>query len=328
MNMYKIKGASQATDEYIDVSFRKAQLWPGQHGGMFLSVLLIGDDTSGPGLALTATAPGAESPTGKAHGHASDNFRISLRGSFLMGKEEYGPGAFRFQDGWRTYPSDNNACGPDGGWELTMMADRRGTRRREIQGWVAGSAEAEAEFALQRYFAETFEFDGDLVDADGTVSPGPSALLTTAGPTSNSGKLNGSFADADSWTSVSDSTRALVSVLGDAVQGPVIALAETSPHQVAASASYFDTELMRFVIAGSCGIDGRIYEAGDIRMQLPSKACGPVSAGPDGLQELLVFGDRRFIGAADDTAMWPANVSTIVGDLMETLWARELSHDH
>jgi hypothetical protein len=196
--MYKIKGASQATDEYIEVSFRQPKLWPGQHNGMFLSVLLIGDDTTGPGLALTATPPGAESPTGKAHGHASDNFRISLLGSFLMGKEEYGPGAFRFQDGWRTYPSDSNACGPDGGWELTMMADRRGTRRREIQGWVDGSAEAEAEFALQRYFAETFEFDGDLVDLDTTIAPGPSALMTTAGPTSNSGKLNGSFADAES----------------------------------------------------------------------------------------------------------------------------------
>jgi hypothetical protein len=326
--MYKIKGASQATDEYIEVSFRQPKLWPGQHNGMFLSVLLIGDDTTGPGLALTATPPGAESPTGKAHGHASDNFRISLLGSFLMGKEEYGPGAFRFQDGWRTYPSDSNACGPDGGWELTMMADRRGTRRREIQGWVDGSAEAEAEFALQRYFAETFEFDGDLVDLDTTIAPGPSALMTTAGPTSNGGKLNGSFADAESWLSVGDSTRGLVGVLGDAIQGPVVALAETSPHQIAASSSSFDTELMRFVVSGSCSIDGRIYETGDIRLQLPSRACGPVSAGPDGLQELLVFGDRRFIGAADDTAMWPANVSTIVGDLMETLRARELSHDH
>jgi hypothetical protein len=319
--VYKIKGASQATDASIELSFRQAELWPGDVHGMLTNIVLIGDEESGPGIALTSTRPGEENVPGQAHGHASDNFRISLLGSFVMGREEYNPGAFRFQNGWRGYPSDNCSWGADGGWEITMMADRRGTRRRQVQGWVPGSPEAEAEIALQHYLASTFEFDGDLVDSDGSVACGPSALVTTIGLTENSGKLNGSFADSSTWPEVSASTRAVVSIMGDQFCGPVVVLAATAPGGIAMPAWSFDTEVLRVVVAGSCWIDGRAYEKGDMRMQLPGRQSGSVSAGPEGLQEMLVFGDRRYLDlhAKCDELEWPGNVGKMVCDLIGRL---------
>jgi hypothetical protein len=252
--------------------------------------------------------------------HGSDNFRISLRGSFVMGPESYGPGEFRFQDGWRMYPSDNNSNGPEGGWEFIVMADRRGFRRRGVVGWDTNSPEGQGEIALQHYIAKMFEFDGDLVDADASVKPGPAALQTTLGRQSSSGKLNGSFANKENWTAVSDATTAVVSVLGEPTSGPVVILSETKPHEIAMAACSFDTELVRIVTAGSCSIDGRIYEAGDIRVQLPGKPSGPVSAGPDGLQEVLILGDRRYAApTVTDGDAWPATLGHTVEELLKEL---------
>jgi len=318
--VYKIKGACQSTDAYVELSFRKPEVWPGDVQGMLTNMLLIGDEESGPVIALTSLAPGVESAPGKSHGHASDNFRISLLGSFVMGREQYDPGAFRFQDGWRVYPSDSCSWGAEGGWEITMMADRRGTRRRQVQGWVPGSPEADAEIAFQKYLASTFEFDGDLVDADGSVASGPSALVTTIGRTENSGKLNGSFAESDTWPAVTASTRAVVSIMGDQFRGPVVVLAVTAPGQIAMPACAFDTELLRVVVSGSCCIDGRTYEEGDMRMQLPERPSGIVYAGSEGLQEVLVFGDRRYLESnLDRDEGWPSNLREIATDLSSKL---------
>lgn len=324
--MYKIKGACQSTDAYIELSFRQPELWPGDVHGMLTNMLLVGDEEGGPAIALTSLAPGVESVPGQSHGHASDNFRISLLGSFVMGREEYDPGAFRFQDGWRTYPSDSCSWGSEGGWEITMMADRRGTRRRQVQGWEPGSPEAEAEIAFQHYLATTFEFDGDLVDSDGSVACGPSALVTTMGRSENSGKLNGSFADSSTWLTVTQSTRAIVSIMGDRSCGPVVVLATTEPEEMAMPACTFNTEVLRVVVSGSCCIDGRTYKEGDMRMQLPGRPSASVSAGPEGMQEVLVFGDRRYLNpeVGSDQEEWPVSLVRIVGDLLSSLPAPEM----
>jgi hypothetical protein len=241
-----------------------------------------------------------------------------------MGSETYNPGEFRFQDGWRMYGSEEILNGPDGHWLFIIMADRRGFRRRGVVGWDPETPEAKGEIAMQHYLAKTCEFDGDLVDADGHVRPGPAALQTTLGRQSNSGKLNGSFADQENWRAVSDATRAVVSVMGEPTSGPVLILADTKPHEVAMAGCSFDTELLRFVVAGSCSIDGRIYQEGDIRLQLPGKPCGPVAAGPDGLREILVLGDRRHAAPTfTDGAAWPAALGDIVQGLLEDLQARQ-----
>jgi hypothetical protein len=51
-----------------------------------------------------------------------------------MGPARYGPGEFRFQQGWKPYGADGVAAGPDGGWTVLMFADRRGVRVPGVAG--------------------------------------------------------------------------------------------------------------------------------------------------------------------------------------------------
>src|SRR5205823_252902 len=72
-------------------------------------------------------------PTGTAHGHDSDSWRMSLLGESHMGTATYGPGEFRFQQGGKPYGKDDFAAGPNGGYHLVMFADRRGFRTRPVK---------------------------------------------------------------------------------------------------------------------------------------------------------------------------------------------------
>jgi hypothetical protein len=51
--LYKIKGASQVTEAFIDLSFRRTEFWPAKVLGMANTVLLIGDAVSGPAMATS-----------------------------------------------------------------------------------------------------------------------------------------------------------------------------------------------------------------------------------------------------------------------------------
>lgn len=326
--MYRFKGATDVTDSYADLSFRHAGEW--LHFGqelddlnvagtenMAITFVSMGDEVCGPSIGFSAVPPGMHIATGPAHAHASDNFRISLLGELTMGKDRYGPGAFRFQEGWRTYPNDNNSCGPDGGWEIVMMADRRGTRGR-----IAG-AEDEVDDVLKaaaQSIAQMFGINGDIMSDDPKDGSGPSALATTLGPTTNSGKLNGSFAEADAWAEIGAGTRAAVSLLGEPTRGPVLVLSVSEPYRLVAPRCRFDTELLRMVVAGSCDVDGKVYEKGDTRVQRAGTWCGPVAAGPDGLQEVLVIGDRRHAEPTVEGGTWA--YSSVVRELVAQLAAR------
>jgi len=95
--------------------------------GATILPIMIGDDDCGPFVALSYVEPTSEQmPLSFAHAHASDNWRISVRGTTNMGRDAYEQGQFRFHDGGVPYASDNFAWGPDGGYGIIMFADRRG----------------------------------------------------------------------------------------------------------------------------------------------------------------------------------------------------------
>jgi hypothetical protein len=311
----EINGATQATDRHIDLSFRHPETWPG-YNGVATTVVPIGDETSGPAIGLVAVAPGGTVPDAAAHAHGADNFRIVLRGALTMGRERYELGQFRFQEGWKPYP-DEISHTADGQWLLVLMADRRGFRQRWVKELIPGSDEERADKAMYLVLAQLFGITGDCIDPENKC--GASALTTTLGPTTNSGKLNGSFADRDAWQAVTSSTRANVALMGHPTSGPVVILATTEPHEIAAPRCRFETELFRLVVAGSCDIDGQIYEQGDMRIQRAGEWCGPVAAGPGGLEEIVVVGDRRHANPSVEGDVWP--FVGIVRDLLGELSA-------
>ena len=322
--MYSVRSQTRATDTYTELSFRHLDSWrsfasEGPLSDVVSMIVLVGDERSGPVLGFTALAPGVDCPLGPPHGHCSDNFRVSLRGDLTMGREIYHPGDFRFQDGWKTYPKNNNSCGPDGGWEMELFADRRGMRASA----VVGGPELEVLLVEGgRMLASMFGLE-DLVVEPPVDICGPAALATTLGPTDNSGKRNGSFGAAGSWRSLDDATNASVALLGEPTCGPVVVLAETAPNEVAFPAARFDTEVFRLVVHGSCAIGDRTYELGDMRVQRAGTDGDPVVAGADGVQQVIVFGDRRFSTATAGRSSSLAALDSIVAELAEELAARE-----
>jgi hypothetical protein len=318
--MLRVQGPTRVTDGYVELDFRRPGGWPAQFGDMALTVVDLGEEERGPQIALTALSPGLSSPGAEAHAHASDNFRVSVLGSLEMGRERYGPGEFRFQHGWKAYPSDNASHGPDGGWEILVMADRRGTRGRPVG---PGAPDIEAKNAYAAQILEVVA--GDMVSDDPADSSGPSALASTLGPAANSGKLNGSFAEHDTWPTLDAATTATVTLMGDPSCGPVVVLAATQPHAVATSGLRVDTELYRAVVAGSFELDGRSYERGTMRIDRAGTSTGPAVAGADGLQQLLVIGDRRGLTAtAGDGCEWWRALRDLVAPLQAELDSRSV----
>ena len=85
----------------------------------------------------------------------------------------------------------------------------------------------------------------------------------------------------------------VASLLGLPDLGPVVLLLRTPAAQVAAPACSFGTEGFRLVIGGSYSLDGRERTMGDMRLQAADTLWEPVIAGPDGLDEVVILGDRR-----------------------------------
>ena len=318
--MFSIRSQARVTDTYTELSFRHRDTWrsfasEGPLSDVVSMIILLGDERCGPVLGFTALAPGVDCPLGPAHGHCSDNFRVSLRGDLTMGREIYRPGGFRFQEGWKTYPTNNNSCGPEGGWEMELFADQRGMRASA----VAGGPELEMLLVEGgRMLAGMFGLD-DLVAEPPPDICGPSALATTLGAADNSGKRNGSFADASAWRSVDDATTVAAGLLGEPTCGPVVLLADTAPNQIAFPAARFDTEVFRLIVAGSCAIGDRTYELGDMRLQRSGTDAPPVIAGDDGVQQVIVLGDRRCARPTVGGTTW---LHALVAELSDELASR------
>lgn len=314
--MLKVHGPTLATDTHVDASFRSPATWPGAFAGMSFTAITLGHETCGPTISLMLMAPSTPAPLGPAHAHGADNFRVSLLGQFEMGTRSYGPGEFRFQQGFRPYPGDNSSHGPDGGWEIILMADQRGTRARYV-GREDGTLDG-----ANAYVANALELGGDLLDPNDTCDP--SALSITLGPADNAGKLNGSFADSRKWNALGKHRRVIVSLMGHRTVGPVLMLSIVSPRQIAMPACRFDTEVFRAVIGGNCEIEGRRYNPGDIRVQRAETWCGPVLAGPSGLQEMLVIGDRQQARPWSQDKEWSSGLAEFTSMLSEKLSSRAL----
>ena len=104
-----------SVDGHVDLSFDDRAGWSESLGATILGIL-AGDERCGPFVVLSYVEPMEEQmPLSFAHAHASDNWRISVRGTTNMGRDTYEQGQFRFHDGGVPYASDNFAWGPDGG---------------------------------------------------------------------------------------------------------------------------------------------------------------------------------------------------------------------
>jgi hypothetical protein len=295
-----------AVDGHVDATFTDRSGWSQDLGATILPIM-AGDDRCGPFVVLSYVEPSEEQmPLSFAHAHASDNWRISVRGTTNMGRDTYSQGQFRFHDGGVPYASDNFAWGPDGGYGIIMFADRRGFAIRPVKAEIAAKVTPAQEAAGA--------FLGiDMQDP----CPGAPAIATTLGRTERA-HLDGGFDTADRWDEIADGVRLALGLAGEPTCGPVLVFLDCAPGREVVPTRSIGTETIVAPVNGSIDVEGTTLAQGDVRVEEADVEHPALVAGPDGAQVVLIVADRRALRAAVDDgtvagALGPALAEALTG---------------
>lgn len=310
----------EVPDDSFDLSFRRPPLSDRSGDPILVG---IGDPVAGPLIGLFFDAPSTpEQLAGPpdltpAHSHPCDNFRIVMKGELWVGQERYHAGEFRLQRSGRPYGSDGDAPHPEGNWRVIVFCDRRGHRVRPT------NSEMRARYRSPEALASLKSRFGDLLpEILDDTDDGVQGLVTTIErPFSKLGHIDGSFADSGSWRPIGDGSMAAVTLLSVHDVGPVVILQRTSAGHIATPPATFRSDVFRCVIAGSHRRAGATVEMGDVRFQPAGVPWEEVVAGPQGLDELIIVGNRQ--GARPDVEMdshgWASSLGEILGELTNRL---------
>jgi hypothetical protein len=300
-----------SVDGHIDLSYRERGGWSEDMGAQVLA-LLVGDEQCGPFVVLSYVEPSDEQmPLSFAHAHASDTWRISVRGTTNMGRDSYGQGQFRFHDGGVPYASDNFAWGPEGGYGIIVFADRRGFAIRPVQAEIA-------EKVVPEQSAAGAFLGIDLQDP----CPGAPAIATTMGPTTRA-HLDGGFDRSEEWDEIAPGVRMAAGVAGEPERGPVLVLLDCAAGCEAVPTRVVGTESIVAVVTGSIDAGGTTLAQGDVRLEEAGVEHSALVAGSDGAQLVVIVADRRALSSAldDGTLAAPlgAALSTVLRELLGAL---------
>lgn len=286
--MYQILSTTptSAIDDHVDLDFTERSGWSDDMGATVLPIL-IGDEHCGPFVVLSFVEPtDVQMPLSFAHAHASDTWRISVRGTTNMGRDTYQQGQFRFHDGGVPYASDNFAWGPDGGYGIIMFADRRGFAIRPVKAEIAERVGPEQEVAGA--------FLGiDMQDP----CPGAPAIATTMGLTARA-HLDGGFDSSETWDAISPGVRMASGLAGEPTRGPVLVFLDGAAGTELVPIRSIGSEAIVAPLSGSIEVGGATLAQGDVRVEEAGVEQPALVAGPDGAQLVVLFGDRRALRSA------------------------------
>ena len=291
-------------DGHVDVSYTDRAGWSQDMGATVLPIL-VGDDQCGPFVALSYVEPCEEQmPLSFAHAHASDNWRISVRGTTNMGRDTYEQGQFRFHDGGVPYASDNFAWGPEGGYGIIVFADRRGFAIRPVKAEIA-------ERIMPSQEAAGAFLGIDMHDP----CPGAPAIATTMGHTERA-HLDGGFDTSAQWDEISPGVRMAAGLAGEPTCGPVLVFLDCAAGVEAVPARSIGSETIVAPVSGTIDAAGSTLAPGEVRLEEADVDHPALTAGPDGVQLVLLFADRRALRSALDVG---AVAGTLGGALSSAL---------
>lgn len=296
-----------AVDGHIDASCRDRGGWSEEMGATVLA-MLVGDEHCGPFVVLSYVEPSDEQiPQSFAHAHASDNWRISVRGTTNMGRDAYAQGQFRFHDGGVPYASDNFAWGPEGGYGIIMFADRRGFAIRPVKAEIAEKVGPEQ--------AAAGAFLGiDMQDP----CPGAPAIATTMGPTRRA-HLDGGFDHSEDWDEIAPGVRMAAGIAGEPACGPVLVFLDCAAGCEAVPTRVIGTETIIAPVSGSIDADGTTLAQGDVRLEEAGVEHPVLVAGPEGAQIVVVVADRRALSSALDDGALSGALGAALSDVLPEL---------
>jgi hypothetical protein len=311
--MYRILSSPpvEPVDGHVDVSYTDRAGWSESLGATILPIM-VGDDQSGPFIVLSFVEPTEEQmPLSFAHAHASDNWRISVRGTTNMGRDSYEQGQFRFHDGGAPYASDNFAWGPDGGYGMIMFADRRGFAIRPVKAEIAARVTPEQE-------AAGASLGIDMRDP----CPGAPAITTTMGPTRRA-HLDGGFDTSHGWDEIAPGVRMAAGLAGEPSSGPVLVFLDCAANCEALPTRRIRSETIVAPVLGSVDAAGATLTQGDVRMEVADVEQAVLVAGPAGAQLVVIFADRHALRSALDggaiAGSFGAALSSVLAELQSQL---------
>jgi hypothetical protein len=298
---------TEPVEGHTDVTYADRAGWFTDMGATILPIM-IGDEQCGPFVVLSYVEPSEEMmPLSFAHAHASDNWRISVRGTTNMGKDTYEQGQFRFHDGGVPYASDNFAWGPDGGYGIIMFADRRGFAIRPVKASIAEKITPQQEAAAA----------GLGIDMQDPC-PGAPAIATTMGPTTRA-HLDGGFDTAASWAEIAPGVRMAAGLAGEPTCGPVLVLLDCDAGCEAVPTRSLGTEVIVAPVSGSVRTADVELAQGDVRVEEADAPHPPLVAGADGAQLVLIVGDRRALRASLDDGSLAGALGTALSPVLAEL---------
>lgn len=303
----------EEVDGHVDVDFTDRAGWSSDMGAEVLAIM-VGDEHCGPFVVLSHVAPTTEQmPLSFAHAHASDTWRISVRGTTNMGRDRYEQGQFRFHDGGVPYASDNFAWGPDGGYGIIMFADRRGFAIRPVKPEIAARVVPDQE-------AAGAALGIDLQDP----CPGAPAIATTMGPTVRA-HLDGGFDASEAWDEVTPGVRMAAGLAGEPEGGPVLVFLDCAAGAECLPARSIGSETVVAPVSGSIVAGGTTLTQGEVRIEEAGVEHPALVAGADGAQVVALFADRRALRSALDqgalAGAFGTSLSTVLDDLQGRLSA-------
>jgi hypothetical protein len=300
-----------SVDGHVDASFTDRSGWSEGMGATLLA-MMVGDDRCGPFVVLSHVEPSDEQmPLSFAHAHASDNWRISVRGTTNMGRDTYEQGQFRFHDGGVPYASDNFAWGPDGGFGIIMFADRRGFAIRPVKAEIAEQVTPQQE-------ATGAALGIDMRDP----CPGAPAIATTMGLTKRA-HLDGGFDTSKKWDEIAPGVRMAAGLAGEPTCGPVLVFLDCAAGAAAVPTRAIGSETIVAPVSGSITVAGDTLTQGDVRVEDAGVDHPALVAGPDGAQLVVIFADRRALRSALDDGTMAGELggalSTVLAQLQSQL---------
>lgn len=304
------QGDTTAVDGHLDIDYRNVTGW-GEDAGSPVLPVLVGDETCGPMLLLSSTAPVDEPlPPGYDHGHATDSWRISVRGTTQMGRQHYGQGQWRFHEGGIPYASDNYAWGPEGGFGLIIFMDRRGFAIRPLDVEIAAKIIPEAEFMAEVLGIELLN-----------PLPGAPAIVTTMGEPEDA-HLNGGFDRSSEWDEVVPGIRMAVGLAGEPTCGPVLLFLDAAPGAELLPSRCLAAETVLIPSGGTTLSGDDSLAEGVLRLEEADTEHPALVAGEDGAQIVVFLSDRRAVRAALDGGSLTGPVAEALSDRLAPLQHR------
>ncbi len=280
--MYRFTASTEPRGGVLDIALPDPAEWnplPFSKPGTNFGAALFGDPAAGPFAAMYSNAPREDpTPLTPGHGHGSDSWRIALLGTMRVGAQRYTPGAFRFQEGGMLYGADDSPWGPEGGYSIVMMGDRRGAgaipaNPKDAEVFKAGNA------AFTKWLSISY--------GNRTVEQGVAATLGAP----RFGRVDGSF--EEEWPEIVPGVQFAAGLVGHKDIGPIVILTKAEPGKTVFPGLAIDSDVMHVVVR-ALGTQGQsALERFTVRLLAEQVAAEPIVAGDDGLWLATVIGDRR-----------------------------------